>query len=407
MVYSHVGEDGLGQVGFSDAVVPFAQAVSLPNDVREWWQVLRVPPRYEAYLRALAEKQGFYARLYRFLPHQGSGGPIYVLAFRGSDDGVGDWYQNNLPQGAGIIPFQYGLAQQLRWAVEEAFGDSGVQNLTAAGHSLGGGLAVFSSLGASGTVWAFNPARVNLTAIHQLPASLSTLRIGNLRVDGDPVSVATAATGALIGTDILLPYVPSCKEGAERGAAEGGPMNKLVDMLTATHSMDAVLRGMQAAAASGRTDAARLGAEPRPDGFHCFLHGFLNAIVERLSRYASSIVRIIGAFVVVVGAYWVVKNNIGRRGSFKTVGCAMLLLIAAPIVLLSHFSTVLSGPYIKDMLVLALAARAGYLALKVHWLRALLCVALIVALTGYEALRNCMNDRLQPASVQPSVAQCW
>ena len=222
LVYQSVG------AGDGDLAICAFDEVGRQQRSVDWQQYLpsALPESYRQYLLNLADAQGFGARVYYF-------DRVRVLAFKGSDSIVDreDWVLNNLPQLIGVVPFQYSLAQQLRWHLE-GMPDTRARPTVLAGHSLGGGLATYASLGAPGEVWTFNPARLHSLAGARRPGhSPEGLSITNIIVTGDFVSAMGLRHA--IGRDVFVPFVPV-----------NLPDRIPLVQLWARHSMDAVLRGM-------------------------------------------------------------------------------------------------------------------------------------------------------------------
>ncbi|MGK6325152.1 hypothetical protein ACMGDM_18965 [Sphingomonas sp. DT-51] len=107
------------------------------------------------------QPNGFRARAYV----QGSGDDAQVvIAFRGSQQS-GDWVAN-ARQAVGLNTDHYSRALQLGRAVAQ----SGVENVTFAGHSLGGGLASAAGLASGAPASTFNAAGLSAETIDQAQA---------------------------------------------------------------------------------------------------------------------------------------------------------------------------------------------------------------------------------------------
>lgn len=128
-----------------------------------------------------------------------------IVAFRGSNAPGEDehWMQDwvvDAKQGGGGIPKQYLYGAELLSEVRRAFPDA---NLIVTGHSLGGGIAAYSTVNIADpsrlTCVTYNAAGISSVTLRQLPADVvanAAKRISNIRSKGDPVS-------AIPGTQLL------------------------------------------------------------------------------------------------------------------------------------------------------------------------------------------------------------
>jgi len=100
-------------------------------------------------------ESGFKAKIYK---SRIGGEPEYTIAFAGTDPGLTDWTQANIPQAVGLETEQYDRAIILAGNMEDSRGSNGFR---VTGHSLGGGLASAASIttGAQGTT--FNASGVH------------------------------------------------------------------------------------------------------------------------------------------------------------------------------------------------------------------------------------------------------
>lgn len=152
---------------------------------------------------------GFGARLSRL--ESGNG---IVVAFRGSNAPGEDehWMQDwvvDAHQGGGGTPEQYVYGAEILSAVRNAFPDS---ELTVTGHSLGGGIAAYSTLslpdpGRLDCV-TYNAAGISTITLLSLPKEVvegASARIANIRSKGDPVSAipGTQLVGEIYEVDNL------------------------------------------------------------------------------------------------------------------------------------------------------------------------------------------------------------
>ena len=110
-----------------------------------------------------------------------------------------DWVVD-AKQGGGGIPKQYLYGTELLSEVRRAFPDA---NLIVTGHSLGGGIAAYSTVNIADpsrlTCVTYNAAGISSVTLRQLPADVvanAAKRISTIRSKGDPVS-------AIPGTQLL------------------------------------------------------------------------------------------------------------------------------------------------------------------------------------------------------------
>ena len=156
-----------------------------------------------------AEGVGFGARLSR--PENDH---TVVVAFRGSNAPGEDehWMQDwvvDAQQGGGGTPKQYLYGAELLLEVQRAFPDA---NLTVTGHSLGGGIAAYSTINIDApsriSCVTYNAAGISSLTLRQLPADVTlnaAKRISNIRSKGDPVSTipGTQLVGEIFEVDNL------------------------------------------------------------------------------------------------------------------------------------------------------------------------------------------------------------
>lgn len=106
---------------------------------------------------------GYSATVYSYARPDGS--TAYVVAFRGSEGGVGgvrtDW-MTDVQDGLGLPTRQYQHAADLGRQLAEEYG---AENVTFTGHSLGGGLAQVASISSGAPAIVFNSARPGEGAI--------------------------------------------------------------------------------------------------------------------------------------------------------------------------------------------------------------------------------------------------
>lgn len=152
---------------------------------------------------------GFGARLLR----QENGDAI-VVAFRGSNAPGEDehWMQDwvvDAHQGGGGIPQQYIYGAEVLSAARKAFP---VNELIVTGHSLGGGIAAYSTLKlikpgrlACATYNAAGISTITLLAMPQNDVNKASVLISNIRSKGDPVSAipGTQLVGEIYEVDNL------------------------------------------------------------------------------------------------------------------------------------------------------------------------------------------------------------
>ena len=152
---------------------------------------------------------GFGARLSR--QREGDG---IVVAFRGSnapgedEHWMRDWVVD-AHQGGGGTPQQYLCGSELLSAVRNAFPDNG---LTVTGHSLGGGIAAYSTMNLANpgrlACATYNAAGISAMTLVSLPKDIvdgAAGRISNIRSKGDPVSAipGTRLVGEIYEVDNL------------------------------------------------------------------------------------------------------------------------------------------------------------------------------------------------------------
>ena len=154
-------------------------------------------------------KVGFGARLSRR-----EDGPEIVVAFRGSNAPGEDehWMQDwidDAHQGGGGTPVQYTYGAEVLASVRRAFPDAGI---TVAGHSLGGGIAAYSTISLDNPANLFcatyNAAGISSITLLSLPketVSRAAAQIANIRSKGDPVSAipGTQLVGDIYEVDNL------------------------------------------------------------------------------------------------------------------------------------------------------------------------------------------------------------
>ena len=154
-------------------------------------------------------KIGFGARLSRL-----KDGSRVVVAFRGSnapgedEHWMRDWV-DDAHQGGGGIPVQYTCGAEVLASIRRAFPDVGI---TVAGHSLGGGIAAYSTIGLDnpGDLFCatYNAAGISSITLLSLPketVSRAAAQIANIRSKGDPVSAipGTQLVGDIYEVDNL------------------------------------------------------------------------------------------------------------------------------------------------------------------------------------------------------------
>lgn len=190
----------------------------LPNGYRplsaEAFAKLRLPLnryRYEPDTGFLEDAKGvgFGARLSR--PENDH---AIVVAFRGSNAPGEDehWMQDwvvDAQQGGGGTPQQYLYGAELLSEVRRAFPDA---NLIVTGHSLGGGIAAYSTINIADpsriTCVTYNAAGISSLTLRQLPAEVASNAakcVSNVRSKGDPVSAipGTQLVGEIFEVDNL------------------------------------------------------------------------------------------------------------------------------------------------------------------------------------------------------------
>ena len=137
-----------------------------------------------------------------------------VVAFRGSNAPGEDehWMQDwvvDAQQGGGGTPKQYLHGAEILSAVRRAFPDA---KLVVAGHSLGGGIAAYSTINlpSPGDILCatYNAAGISSITLLTLPKDVTTeaaKRISNIRSKGDPVSAipGTQLVGEIYEVDNL------------------------------------------------------------------------------------------------------------------------------------------------------------------------------------------------------------
>lgn len=158
-----------------------------------------------------ASGQGFGARIFE---SENDGGEI-VIAFRGSnapgedESWMEDWIAD-AHQGGGGVPEQYLRGAETLQAARLAFPDSPI---TVTGHSLGGGIAAYSTLMLSETgkllCATYNAAGISSITLMTMPKETVDARseesIVNIRSKGDPVSAipGTVLVGKTFEVDNL------------------------------------------------------------------------------------------------------------------------------------------------------------------------------------------------------------
>jgi len=193
--------------------------------------VLDLPSGYRPLTADEFAKLGIASDRYRYEPESGfvedvgrvgfgarlsckDDGRSIVLAFRGSNAPGEDehWMQDwvaDANQGGGGTPQQYVYGLEVLSAVRKAFPDA---DLTVTGHSLGGGIAAYSTinLGEPGGLvcTTYNAAGISSITLAALPKDVVTnaaTRITNIRSKGDPVSAipGTQLVGEIYEVDNL------------------------------------------------------------------------------------------------------------------------------------------------------------------------------------------------------------
>ena len=137
-----------------------------------------------------------------------------IVAFRGSNAPGEDehWMQDwvvDAKQGGGGMPKQYLYGAELLSEVRRTFPDA---HLVVTGHSLGGGIAAYSTIHIADpsrlTCVTYNAAGISSLTLRQLPADVvanAEKRISNIRSKGDPVSAipGTQLVGEIFEVDNL------------------------------------------------------------------------------------------------------------------------------------------------------------------------------------------------------------
>ncbi len=141
-------------------------------------------------------------------------GDVVVVAFRGSNAPGEDehWMQDwvvDAHQGGGGTPQQYVYGAEMLSAVRNAFPDA---ELIVAGHSLGGGIAAYSTINLAKPgrleCTTYNAAGISTITLLSLPKDIvagAAGRISNIRSKGDPVSAipGTQLVGEIYEVDNL------------------------------------------------------------------------------------------------------------------------------------------------------------------------------------------------------------
>jgi len=154
-------------------------------------------------------KVGFGARL-----SKREDGSKIVVAFRGSNAPGEDehWMQDwvdDAHQGGGGTPVQYTYGAEVLSSVRRAFPDA---DITVAGHSLGGGIAAYSTIHLddpkSLSCATYNAAGISSITLLSLPketVARAAAQIANIRSKGDPVSAipGTQLVGDIYEVDNL------------------------------------------------------------------------------------------------------------------------------------------------------------------------------------------------------------
>jgi|GEM_PF-5325979 len=128
-----------------------------------------------------------------------------VLVFRGSEPGWQDWVGANAMQGVGLPSVQHAEAVALSRMVAAQYGD----NLSIAGHSLGGGLAAAGALATGRPADTFNAAGIHWKSY--LYYGLNPFNSGNINaynVDGEVLTSAQEAVPFVpdaVGNNIDMP----------------------------------------------------------------------------------------------------------------------------------------------------------------------------------------------------------
>ena len=182
--------------------------------------------RYEAETGFIedAESVGFGARLSRL-----ADGNEIIVAFRGSNAPGEDehWMQDwiyDAQQGGGGTPKQYVYGLELLSEVRNAFPDA---DIVVTGHSLGGGIAAYSTINLSEprqlACTTYNAAGISSITLLSIPSDVAesaARRISNIRSKGDPVS-------AIPGTQLV------------------GDVYEVDNLRFANHSIDGLLIDMR------------------------------------------------------------------------------------------------------------------------------------------------------------------
>lgn len=126
-----------------------------------------------------------------------------VLAFRGSEASYNDWVRTDFYQPIGGLPEQYTYASEmLNFLVNNT--SDGKPEIKVVGHSLGGGLAAYSTLNCSDVsrvnTSTFNAAGLYPRNVNRTNISEASRKINNVRVDRDAVS----QTGLLVGDTYVV-----------------------------------------------------------------------------------------------------------------------------------------------------------------------------------------------------------
>ena len=158
-----------------------------------------------------------------------------VLAFRGSEPNYNDWVRTDFAQPVGGVPEQYKEASQmLNFLVSNTSEDKPA--IKVVGHSLGGGLASYSTLNCTDvsrvTTVTYNAAGLYPDNVNTANITQASRKINNVRVDKDVVS----QTGLLVGNTYVV--------DSTWFFGDGNWIESAADRLQA-HSMDTLLMLMQ------------------------------------------------------------------------------------------------------------------------------------------------------------------
>ncbi|MFD1970666.1 type VI secretion system Vgr family protein [Trinickia caryophylli] len=137
-----------------------------------------------------------------------------AVAFKGTQQLLGEDMENNLAQGIGMDSPYYGQAVSIGKKIRDS---GGAEGLDITGHSLGGGLAAAAAQSSGASATTFNAAGLDSGTLGMYGATPQAAAIKNYRVDGDILTGmqegqfggATLVTGALmpnaVGQQIDIP----------------------------------------------------------------------------------------------------------------------------------------------------------------------------------------------------------